>query len=388
MSERRILVVDDSATIRAMIGSLLAQQGYKVATANDGQLGFDAAKAAPPELILTDFEMPNLNGPGLCRKLKGDQELRGIPVIMLTTLGAIESKLTGLDSGADDYVEKPKSPDDLQELFARIRAQLRIADLRGELAERNAQLERAQSKLMLELELARKVQHALMPVAPKPSGLCRYAVRYRPANQLGGDVYDIVRRNDGRLSLMVADVSGHGVNSAMLSGMVKTLAAPLAVELESPSEVLARLDQALGESFPEDYFCTAAIMFLDEATGAFDAAGVGHPPILKASPEGVERIESDPGLLAMGFLEPEMIGTKTGRLVPGETILIFTDGLPDAMTPSDELFGETRIAELLAKHRTDEPKAILDTIESTIARHTAPGSPSDDINLVLVQAPG
>ena len=127
---RRLLLVEDSSTMRRMISALLQDEGYEVATAVDGRDGLVKAREEAPELILSDYEMPVLDGPGFCQALKADPELRPIPVVMLTTLGATESKIVGLNAGADDYLEKPKSPQEVQELFARIRAQLRIADLR------------------------------------------------------------------------------------------------------------------------------------------------------------------------------------------------------------------------------------------------------------------
>ena len=135
-------------------------------------------------------------------------------------------------------------------MFARIRAHLRIADLAAELAERNRLLEAAHKKLTFELDLARKVQFALMPRPPKPRGVLRVAVRYTPANQLGGDVYDFYRLENNRLGILVADVSGHGVNSAMLSGMVKALAAPLSIAVLEPGELLAGLDVATEQYLP------------------------------------------------------------------------------------------------------------------------------------------
>ena len=228
MAARRVLLVDDSSTMRRMISSLLVDQGYEVKTAVDGNDGLVKAHEQPhPELILTDFEMPELDGPGLCRALKLDNDLRKLPVLMLTTLGEAKSKVEGLDAGADDYIQKPKNPGDIEELFARIRAHFRLADIGRELADRNRLLEAAHKKLHFELELARKVQGALMPRPPRPRGVLKVAVKYKPANQLGGDVYDFYRLDENRLGVLVADVSGHGVNSAMLSGMVKALAAGL-----------------------------------------------------------------------------------------------------------------------------------------------------------------
>lgn len=382
---RRLLLVEDSTTMRRMIGALLEEEGYEVATAVDGRDGLEKARASVPELILTDYEMPELDGPGLCRALKADAELRPIPVIMLTTLGATESKVIGLNAGADDYIEKPKAPQDVQEVFARIRAQLRIADLRKELASRNLQLEAAQAKLDLELRLARRVQMGLMPSPPKPQGVVRIAVRYRPANQLGGDVYDFTRLEGKKLGVLVADISGHGVNSALLSGMVKTLAAPLAGAGLPPGQVLAGLDTAIEQYFPEGYFCTGFYIILDEATGSFDYAGVGHPSAYIVGPNGTRALDSEAGLLGVGMVGG--LDGGTDKLQPGESMLIYTDGLPDAMNASDVSFGSDRIMAVLAENRHLEPGAIIDRVEAAVLQHVGSIPPHDDINLVLIQYP-
>ncbi len=172
MASRRILLVEDSSTMRRMLSMKLQDVGYEVTTANDGAEGLAKAAAEPrPELILTDYEMPEMDGAELCRAIKADKLLRTIPILLLTTLGEIDDKITGLEAGADDYILKPKSPDDFREMFKRIEAHLRIADLRAELAERNRLLEAAHKKLTFELELARKVQLALMPALPS-RGAC------------------------------------------------------------------------------------------------------------------------------------------------------------------------------------------------------------------------
>jgi serine phosphatase RsbU (regulator of sigma subunit) len=386
MAGRRILLVDDSSTMRRMISTLLGDQGYEVKTAVDGNDGYAKAKEDPrPEVILTDFEMPELDGPGLCRLLKADKEVSNLPVLMLTTLGETKSKIEGLDAGADDYIQKPKSPGDIEELFARIRAHFRLADMGRELAERNRSLEAAHKKLHFELELARKVQRALMPRPPRPRGILKMAVSYTPANQLGGDVYDFYRLDENRLGVLVADVSGHGVNSAMLSGMVKALAAGLSIAVLEPGEMMAGLDVALEQYFPEGYFCTGFYLIADEETGLLRYAGVGHPPAIVVGPNGTRLLNSNPGLLGVGMVD----GTSgdTDRLAPGETVLIYTDGLPDAMDPNDVMFGEERLKTLLQSMAGADPQAILTEIENAVKKHTAPGSAADDINLVVLQCP-
>jgi phosphoserine phosphatase RsbU/P len=382
---RRLLLVDDSSTMRRMIGALLQGEGYDISAAVDGQDGLVKARELLPELILSDYEMPELDGPGFCQALKADPLLRHIPVIMLTTLGASEHKVVGLDAGADDYIEKPKGPSEVQEIFARIRAQLRISDLRNELSERNKDLEAAKAKLDLELKLARKVQRGLMPPAPKPRGVLRMAVRYQPANELGGDVYDIVRLDGNRLGILVADISGHGVNSALLSGVVKAIATPLMAAGLGPGPVLAGLDVGVEQFFPEGFFCTAFYAILDEATGAVEYGGVGHPPALIVGPGGSRQLDSDPGLIGVGMIEGLEGGTD--RIAPGESLLIYTDGLPDAMDPKDVAFNTDKIVAVLTDHQTAAPGEILDRIEEAVAGHVAPGQPHDDINLVVIQHP-
>jgi sigma-B regulation protein RsbU (phosphoserine phosphatase) len=384
MAARRLLLVEDSSTMRRMLALYLKEEGYEVDTAADGAEALEKIRKGPhPELTLTDYEMPVMDGAELCRIIKADKELRSIPILMLTTLGETENKVAGLDAGADDYIQKPKNPEEFQEMFARIRAQLRLADIGSELSKKNRLLESAHKKLTFELDLARKVQFALMPRPPKPRGVLQIAVRYTPANQLGGDVYDFYRLENNRLGILVADVSGHGVNSAMLSGMVKALAAPLSIAVLEPGEMLASLDVATEQYFPEGYFCTGFYLIADEETGLVRYAGVGHPPAIVVGPHGTRTLISNPGMLGIGMVD----GTAgaADRLEPGESLVIYTDGLTDAMDPADVLFGEDRLKTLLQTHHGADPAEILSQLDSALKQHTSPGLPADDINIIVLQ---
>jgi sigma-B regulation protein RsbU (phosphoserine phosphatase) len=386
MAARRILLVEDSLTMRRILSGMLQEGGYEVQTANDGLQGLARARLEPrPELILTDYEMPELDGAGLCQALKSDPELRSIPVLILTTLSEARDKISGLQAGADDYIEKPKNPDDFRVLCARIEAHLREADLRAEVVEQNRLLRAAMKKMNFEMELARKVQLGLMPHPPKPRGVLRVAVRYTPANQLGGDVYDFYRLENNRLGILVADVSGHGVNSAMLSGMVKALAAPLSIAVLEPGELLAGLDVATEQYFPEGYFCTGFYLIADEETGLVRFAGVGHPPAIVVGPNGSRTLQSNPGMLGIGMVD----GTAgdADRIAEGESLILYTDGLTEALVPSDALFGEDRLRTLLQSHHGADPTEILKHVDDALFRHTSPGRPADDINIIVLQHP-
>jgi sigma-B regulation protein RsbU (phosphoserine phosphatase) len=121
MSPRRILLVEESFTVQRMLSAMLKEEGFEVETANDGLQALAKARLEPrPELILTDFDMPELDGGGLCRAVKADKELGSLPVLVLTTLGETRDKIAGFQAGANDYIDKPKGPDDSRVLCARI----------------------------------------------------------------------------------------------------------------------------------------------------------------------------------------------------------------------------------------------------------------------------
>jgi len=136
---------------------------------------------------------------------------------------------------------------------------------------------------------------------------------------------------------------------------------------------------------PDESFCTGFYLIADEATGALEYAGVGHPPALAVGPDGARQLDSIPGLLGIGMVEGPAVASD--RLEPGESLLIHTDGLTDARDLADVLFGTERITAVLKAHATAGPSEILDQIDQAVARHVAPGQASDDVNMVLIQNP-
>jgi DNA-binding response OmpR family regulator len=116
----RILIVEDETPMRTALADLLASEGYRTLTATDGQRGLERALAEKPDLILLDIMMPKLDGFALCAELR--RRSNAAPVLMLTAKGQVEDRVAGLDAGADDYLVKPFSTD---ELLARVRALLR-----------------------------------------------------------------------------------------------------------------------------------------------------------------------------------------------------------------------------------------------------------------------
>ena len=135
----RVLLIEDEPSIRAELAATLRSAGHVVETAADGQEGFERVLASRPDVVLTDWVMPRMDGVTLCRLLKGHDELRSTYVIILSTKSETAAKVTGLDLGADDYLVKPAEPN---ELLARVRSGLRLRRALLELAAKNELLER------------------------------------------------------------------------------------------------------------------------------------------------------------------------------------------------------------------------------------------------------
>ena len=157
----KLLIVEDEPKTGQYLRQGLAEAGFAVELAQDGLSGEHLALTGDFDLLILDVMLPRRDGWQILASVRAAG--LGVPVLFLTARDAVEDRVRGLEAGADDYIQKPQSPQDIQEVFARIRAQLRIADLRRELAERNRQLEAMQAKLDLDLKLARKVQFGLMP---------------------------------------------------------------------------------------------------------------------------------------------------------------------------------------------------------------------------------
>ncbi|WP_121310850.1 response regulator [Paraburkholderia sp. BL17N1] len=185
----RLLVVDDNADLREYMSRILRAAGHNVRLATDGQAALEAARAEPPDLVLSDVMMPRLDGFGLLRALRADPDLRDTPVLMLSARAGEEARVDGIEHGADDYLTKPFSA---RELLARVSGNLQLARLRREtemkLREESRTLEilnRVGSTVAAELDLSRAVQ-IVTDAATELTGAAFGSFFYNVLDQEGG----------------------------------------------------------------------------------------------------------------------------------------------------------------------------------------------------------
>jgi serine phosphatase RsbU (regulator of sigma subunit) len=218
---------------------------------------------------------------------------------------------------------------------------------RRQVERRALTLEAEEARLRQEMEFARRVQESLLPMNPSPPPGLTLATFAQPAREVGGDTYDLIPLPEGQLLIAVADVSGKGVPAALLVVAVQQGFRQYAEP--DPAAVLAGVNRLLLANTPEEMFVTAACVVIDPCTGVAAAAAAGHPPPL--SWDGAhQRLQAIPCRGMTLGLVPEWSGTtERWQMAPGDTLLLYTDGVLDAKLDEHERLGEERLAERLGQ---------------------------------------
>ena len=324
-SHAEILVVDDDAMSRRVLGQLLSAAGYNCRVCKDGAEALDSIHEKPPSVLLLDFDMPGPNGAEVLRRLRSDQDpaVAQIPAIMLTAHGSEQSEVSCLQAGADDFVTKPVNSSVLR---ARIETQLRLRSMRRQLERQNDELEKWRRDLERDLAAARLTQQSLIPQKPLLLPGWQIATFYRPVIQVGGDIYGWLRMRDGRVLFWIADGTGHGAAAALLTTLAKLLFHHGSMDHDSPASLMEAVDNDFRSTFGARSFMTAMCVALNPATGQAQVVGAGHPPLLVVRHDGTT--ESIPSAAPpLGLIKRAAFNETPVGLEPGDAFLLYTDGL-------------------------------------------------------------
>jgi len=251
--------------------------------------------------------------------------------------------------------------------------------------------ERRLAALESELETARQIQQSLLPERPGHLDSLSVAVRFGPSSAVAGDLYDFLSPSPGTLAVLVADVSGHGVPAALLASMVKVATISHAEHAARPADILVRVNRTLCESLPRG-FVTATYAYLDPARGEARVANAGHPPPLLIRAAGGEIAEVGGQGPILGRFRDARFAEQRIPLVPGDRLVLFTDGLPEARNAADEIFGDGRLAACVRQHRGLAAEELCDALLAALGRWIGQRPPlalEDDLTLLVIDvAPG
>ena len=240
-------------------------------------------------------------------------------------------------------------------------------------------------RLEHELQLARQIQQTFIPESLPTHPGWELAARWRTARQVGGDFYDVFELPGQRLGLIIADVADKGIPAALFMALTRTLVRAAVIERQSPAEVLARVNHLLIPDTRQSMFVTAVYAVLDYQTGAMTYANAGHSPPLwvRRCTHQIEHLARTS--IALGVMDDIEVKQRTIPLEPGDTILLYTDGLTEAFSPGGDLFGEHRLWEVLASLSVESAEKMLDVVEVALYDFMGPLPPEDDLTMLAIR---
>ncbi len=378
---RNVLVVDDEIVNQQVLKNVLTLDDYAVFQAFSGKEALAAIDSGRHfDLVLLDVMMPMMSGYELCEKIRETLPSHELPIIMLSARNQIEDLVTGLNAGANDYLTKPISR---EELLARIRTHLNLKTLIAENARMSA-----------ELDVARRLQQMVLP---KPFELdlieqLDIACHMQPAEEVGGDYYDILPY-DGGIKFGIGDVTGHGLESGVLMLMAQTAIRTLITHNETDTKrFLSVVNRTIYDNIQRMQIDRMmSLSLVDYCDGRIRVSGQHEDVLLVRRNGQIQRLDTIDLGAFVGITEDisDYISEVEAVLEPGDGAVLYTDGIiesyPDGTEPTVEnLYGLDRLCEVVSRHWHLSAEEIRWSVIKDVTRHVGRKSKiDDDLTLVI-----
>jgi sigma-B regulation protein RsbU (phosphoserine phosphatase) len=363
----RLIVVDDEELARERLKFLLQDiPGVEVVgEAGDGNDALELADVLHPDAILLDIQMPGKTGLEVAARLKPPR-----PLVVFTT-AYDQYAVKAFEQHAVDYLLKPVNRERLSSAINRLKKR----------SEKD-------NELSQDLNRAKRAQAHLFPrTLPKLetlniAGLCQ------PARGIGGDYYDFIPLDRHRIGIALADVAGKGIAAALLmAGLQGRLQSRAPEFMEDPAILVSELNRTLCQTTESGTFVTFFYGIYDDRARRLTYVNAGHNPPFFCSSDGemevIERI--DRGGMVLGVLTDTEFIQETIQLNRNDCLVLFTDGVTEAMNLLEEEFGEERLISVIHRNKGAGPDDLCREIRNSVLDHVSPGEFQDDFTLVIAQ---
>lgn len=369
-----ILLVDDTPVNLQVLVRTLQAGGHRILAATSGRAALDIARRARPDLVLLDVMMPDMDGFEVCRALKDRPETREAVVIFLSALGEVSDKVSGLSIGAADYITKPIQA---EEVLARVANHLTRQHLERE-------LRRSRDRLDRELANAADMQRLLLPRSMPAHPQAQFAAFYQTSRHAGGDYYDVIPIDAHRFGVMVADVSGHGAPAAIVMAMIRAVLHTFPGIPDDPLAVLHHVNRHFRFLWDTAMFATAVYGVLDLERRSWRAVCAGHPlPLLVHEGDRVAQAAAASGMMLL-FRDLDEAAVPEQALVPGDRLVLYTDGITDRQAPDGALYDRDRLTASLARVGALAPGVIIERLTEDIEAFAGGREAEDDQTLLVI----
>lgn len=406
-SIQRVLVVDDSHLQRSILVASLKKWGFRVTEADSGEAAMEICRQELPDLILSDWMMPGMNGIEFCRAFRDISNEAYSYFILLTSKSEKNEVAQGLDAGADDFLTKPVSSNELR---ARISAGERILRMQRELFQKNQivsetldELQRVYDAIDKDLMQARKIQESLVPELSRDFGSSEVSLLLKPCGHIGGDLVGMFSPGLNCVGFYSIDVSGHGITSAMMTarlggylsstyfdqnvGMEKKFNS--FYELRLPEKVADLLNARLiADTGVEEYF-TMAYCICDLRTGQIKMVQAGHPHPLLIRKNGTMEFIGQGGV-PVGLISDVTYDQEVFYMEKGDRLLLYSDGFTEAHLEDGSMLDSEGLIDLVHKCKPDQNgQEFLDDLYWNLTQVMAKGEGlEDDISATLFEYKG
>jgi sigma-B regulation protein RsbU (phosphoserine phosphatase) len=379
-----VLAVDDTPENLDVVKGILVPD-YKVKAVTNGANALKIAENQPPDIILLDIMMPDMDGYEVCRRLKSNPVTAAIPVIFLTAKGDTADEAAGFALGAADYIHKPVNPPILQ---ARVKTHVALKKSIDDLNELSRALAAAKERMEIELNVGRDIQHSMLPDTVPDCSEIELSACMDAAREVGGDFYDYFMLNEEELCFCVADVSGKGVGAALFMAMSKLLLKSRASDDKLPSRIMTRVNTDLAKDNPECMFVTVFLGTINLRTGEVSYTNAGHnAPLIKRASGAVEEVVGRHGPV-LGIEEDREYGEGKVQLHPGDVLLVYTDGVTEAMDNEDNLYTDERLLETVQSIDDISAASVLSRVRRSVDDFALDAEQADDITIITLQYKG
>lgn len=402
---RQVLVVDDSRAQRRVLVATLTRLGFDVIEAESGEEALLILGSTHIDLVLSDWMMPGMTGLELCRRFRKMPRDQYGYFILLTSKNEKGAVARGLDIGADDFLTKPISPDELR---ARISAGDRILRMERELNEKNRlviatldEISTLYDALDRDLVEARKMQMSLVKDKLRDFGQSQVSLLLKPSGHVGGDLVGCFDGGNGTVAIYAIDVSGHGIASALLTARIAgyltdgTPARNVAFEavpgqgfrIRPPDQVAQTLNELMVSELKSDLYFTMTLAYVDQGTGDVQVAQCGHPNPAVIASDGAVRFHGTGGL-PIGLVTDATYETHRFKIAPGERLVLYSDGFTECRDAADEELEEGGLAQLLTKNAGLRGGEFFEALTWDLDRFADGQAMPDDISSVVLDYRG
>jgi len=402
-----LLVIDALQDSSKVVSQHLIGLGYTVTCVESGQKALDLMRQNKFEMVLIDLPMQDRSAEEFIKGMKADNALRGIPLMILADRDQLEEAERCMKSGAEDYIVLPFIPVVLK---ARVSANLERQRVRN--AE---QLQKETMKYGRDVEIGQQIQLSFLPEKlPQPPGW-EIVAHFEPDPEVAGDFYDAFSLSNNHVSLIMGDVSDKGITAALFMALFRSLlrayiqqdysagrldgldersnvgsSVERVIAVQSIDRQLLKTAIELTNSYilnnhaSSNMFATIFFGILDPISGVLIYINAGHEPPLVFQQGGKVTERLNPTGLAVGMMPDVDFKVQQIQLEPGDTLLIFSDGVLEAKNPSGQSFGKEGLLKLLEK-ADSTATALINRIESSLRAHIAESAQLDDLTTLAVR---